>query len=727
MISLTVLGLEFSSILGGGSLDLARGAIAGAIVVGAAFLAGFAVLRRGSAAACALLMVVAAGGLEFAALGFFPSPPSAIIVLLQGVFAASAIIFLSSAIRSARNNAILGGVMFAAALTLLGLGVLNIALHSDLSGLMRAGLVGVGALAVILSAYEAIRGDTGAQLILPGALIAAAGPAAATLLGGEAFPLLSHALFTFGVLTASLVSLAEGITPRITGWPLQPGAAGRDFIEKHDDTPSTPDAPTQSELLRVSENQLAQVLDYSGVAVWDWTRGDAHQTRSFGKLMGAAGEEVFTPEALRSFIHKSDIARFESKILDQNEGDGGFDIALKLHNGEPVRMRGARAIDKAGGLERLVVLLERTRESKRSINRPQSANKDPALALAAGAAAVPTLKPKRRAENNKQEAIAKGGKSTERRANVGGDRRTAKTSLPELTAQVTVALNKDRLEAAFQPIVDLKNDQIVGYEALVRWPDGVEEAPNAGPEDIVRAAQAAGKGRDLVRMMLTAAASFMAKKLKSKQDRPLFVALNVSVTQLLEESFIDDVRKAISSNKLPGGALVLELTEAEQITDAAKCAAVFAKLKKTGAALAFDDFGAGFSSLSNLQKFSFDYLKIDKSFIGELTDNDKKDDGGASKIVASVAGLGRDLGMKVIAEGIENSEAANIARSMGCHFGQGFLFGEAKLEGAGGADRRPAKGALIERKTHSNSRGRPAEEKPERKRGWSSLWSKGLR
>ena len=725
MLSLTALGLEASSVLGGSSIDLIRGVIAGAVVVGAAFLAGFAVLRRGSAAACALVMVVAAGALEFAALGFFPSLPPAIVVLLQGVFAAAALIFLSSAIRSARNNAILGGVMFAAALSLIGLGVLNIVLQADLSGLMRSGLFGVGAFAILLSAYEAFRGDAGAQLILPGALIAVVGPIAAMTMSGGSLTLAPHGLFIFGVLTASLVSLAEGLTPRVTGWPLETHPVdSTNGAVSHS-------APTQSELLRVSENQLAQVLDYSGVAVWDWTHNDAHQTNSFGQLMGADGDGVFTPEALRSFVHKNDLGKFDASVFGKIDSDGGFDQSVKLHNGNQVRMRGARAIDANGELERLVVFLEPVNHRKNgggSSEKKTLAASTVASAASAGAGLKSDAAEKNDAGKKDAKLADVDGPIVERRKDPETDRRKPRASLPELAAQVTTALKKKKLEAAFQPIVDLKSERVVGYEALIRWPEGAEEAPNAGPEDIVRAAQAAGLGHDLARMMLTSAAAFLAKTLKGKKQDQVFAALNVSVGQIMESGFVDDVKKAISSNKLPAGALVLELTEAEQINDVSKATAVFEKLRKAGAALAFDDFGAGFSSLSNLQKFTFDYLKIDKSFIGELTSAAAEDDGGAAKIVASVAGLGKDLGMKVIAEGIESREAAETALSMGCHFGQGFLFGGPELEGAEGKKRQSSKEPAQEKPNSIaalRSRNSDVDDTPERKRGWKSIWSKG--
>ena len=120
------------------------------------------------------------------------------------------------------------------------------------------------------------------------------------------------------------------------------------------------------------------------------------------------------------------------------------------------------------------------------------------------------------------------------------------------------------------------------------------------------------------------------------------------------------------------------------------------RLKEAGAALAFDDFGAGFSSLSNLHKFSFDYLKVDKSFIKKLGD-----DADAAKIVGAVARLGADLGMTVIAEGVESTALAEAAHKNGCRLGQGFAFGDAERS----ASKTPASGdASSDAKTADTSK-----------------------
>jgi EAL domain-containing protein (putative c-di-GMP-specific phosphodiesterase class I) len=119
---------------------------------------------------------------------------------------------------------------------------------------------------------------------------------------------------------------------------------------------------------------------------------------------------------------------------------------------------------------------------------------------------------------------------------------------------------------------------------------------------------------------------------------------------------------------------VLELTEADAVSDSALAGDVFRKLKNSGVALAFDDFGAGFTCLSNLRKYDFDYLKIDKSFTSDLESG-----GDGAKIVGSLASLGKDLGLKVIVEGIESKSASSKARHIGCAYAQGYAFGKPLL------------------------------------------------
>jgi len=596
--------------------DLGRGAIAGALVVGAAFLAGFAVFRRGVAAACALLMVLAAAALEFSWLGLFAEPDPRLALFFQGLFAAAAILFLSSTIRVARDNALIGGLMFALALTLVGIGIINFTGRAEVAGLMRYAFGGVGLLAIALAASQAVR-DEGARLLLPG--IAAVIAAGVLAVSGQAGPFAVHALFTLGVLGASLVALTESNRPRVSEHGLRMRASAEAVDLPPPAMQTAGEGASPEDVLQVSENQLAQVLDYSGISVWDWSAEGAHQSPGLATLMGTStGPRPFTPNEMRAFIHRDDQLRFDRKVLSGEDGDGSFDFHVRLVDGRSVRLRGARAADPHGLVERLVVFAEPAAEAPRALRAP------------------------------------------------GGD----ETRPDALALAFPDALQKGDISTVFQPIVSLETGDVVGFEALARW-RGPGGADRTGAEDLVRAAQTAGRGRDLALLTLRSAAARLSEMIEQSGNRELFAAVNLTVAQICLPKMADEIRTIIEQHSLPSKSLVLELTESEEVGDVVKAEAAFRAIRAAGAALAFDDFGSGFSSLRNLSRFEFDYLKIDKSFIAEAGGG-----GDGAKIARALASLGRELGLVVIAEGVESQSLAETARALGCTFGQGYAFGK---------------------------------------------------
>ena len=614
-------------------MDMARGAIAGGFIVAGAFLAGYAAIRRSGLAVCALLMVAAAAALEFSWLGFLPAVSPNVTVLLLALFAAAAIIFLSASVGAARHNALLGGVMFTAALVIGGMGLINFFDRVDLAPLMRWSVIGVGGLAALLALTQAFRGDIGARLILPGVALAIAAPFIGPLGGfveAGSLSLAPHGVFTLGIIAASLVSLTEGAAPQFGRSHAAHNESAHDFLAHNDERHSEFDDQHQQRDEIVLDSQIARVLDYSGVAIWDWAPEKINQTESLPSLLGADSTAPFTPDALRNFIHKEDAARFEEEVLAPI--DGPFDVALKLFDGRLMRLRGARAANnESGQLERLVAFIE-------------------------------TASPKFTPSKNSGVDKSKVRKATEAVV--------VPTAVTPASAKLAAALEKGDIIAAFQPIVTLEDKHIAGYEALARW-RGQENGADEGPETFVKAAEAAGKGDALAEIMLNQAAVFLSDKIKKENRDDLFVAMNVSWRQMRSPSFAKAVSKAISKFKLPKNALVLELTEGDAVSDEDDAGKVFKSLKEAGAALAFDDFGAGFTCLSNLRKYDFDYLKIDKSF---ATDLESAGDG--AKIVASLASLGENLGLKVIVEGVESEKAAAAALELGCAYGQGFALGK---------------------------------------------------
>lgn len=610
-------------------LEFARGAIAGAMVIAIAYLAGLAVFRRSAAATCALLMVVAASAMQLGWLGVIAAPSAKLGVLLQGIFGAAAIVYLSATIRAARENTLLGGVMFIAAVILVGIGLFNLFIPGgDASGIMRGGVFGVGLFALGVSISQAGR-DPAARLVLPGVLLALAAPFAGMAFGAGGNAMLAfNALFTIGVVAASLVAMVEpAVKLNVHGHHVDAPV----FAHSVEPAPRAAAEPDPEQLLKVSENQLAQVLDYSGIAVWDWTTEGSHQTDGFAKLMGADTSSAFSPSTIVEFFHKDDRAKFEANVLGGGQADGAFDAVMRLTDGKQVRFRGARAVDGVGGVERVVAFAERVSPFS---GKGKSLAPEAALGAVAALAKPEALKP------------------------------------DPLGAAISEALAKNQLSTAFQPIVSLTTGEIAGYEALVRWPGENGGPDKAGPEALIQAAEAIGKDAEVTRFVLKAATDYLASQMKALKRRDIFMALNISVTQLKDKDLVSDVRAAIDEHDLPKKALVLEITESQAITDIVEAGAKFHELKTAGAALAFDDFGAGFSSLTNLQSFEFDYLKIDKSFVEGLARG-----GDNAKIGRAIAQLGRDLGLTVIAEGVENPETAHAAQEAGCALAQGFEFG----------------------------------------------------
>ncbi|MFN0022572.1 MAG: EAL domain-containing protein [Parvularculaceae bacterium] len=658
------------------SLDLTRGAIIGAMLISAAFLAGVAVLRSSAAAFSGFVMVASAGIVLAFWLGLAGEPGPALSPLLQGIFAASALIFLSATAPLVSGNRFLGGVLFAGALSILGIAILNVALIGEATSLQRMGLYAAAAAIVGISGIDALRGDSGARLILPGAILACAAPLVFGMGGIGAFALAPQAMFAVGVLMASLVALVSPAAGRaMTGFG---GDLSSQRFDGGDRTHGGRRNASQSphDAARVSENQLAQVLDYSGIAVWDWSRMANHQTASFGELMGADCDGAFTPEALREFIHPEEVHRFEHGIFGPSEGDGGFDEVIRLIGGNAVRMRGARAVAKDGDLERIVIFLERS-----ECVGAHEAVKPDALKLAAvsltGAAAIAA--PAERCHDiasPHHNHTHRDHAAADRHENRRHDDPAVAKSLAPANAEVIRAVDDGSVTAAFQPIVSFETGKVCGAEALLRIMRDGALVEGEGAEEFVRKAAIAGRGRAVASAMLKQAAAHAADRIKAG-DTSYFASVNISASQLLSEDFVADVRSTISEHRLPPRALVIELTEAERLVETPEAARVLKALRSAGAALAYDDFGAGFSSLSNLHRYEFDFLKIDRSFLDDIAAN-----GGKKKIASALAKLGRDFGMTVIAEGIESEQTAKIAKAIGCKMGQGFHLGSPAIAGA---------------------------------------------
>jgi len=260
---------------------------------------------------------------------------------------------------------------------------------------------------------------------------------------------------------------------------------------------------------------------------------------------------------------------------------------------------------------------------------------------------------------------------------IGGDRievfkpsmRARKTDRLTLESDLRRALERDEIIVLYQPIVRLEDRSIAGFEALARW-----DHPKMGrtsPSEFIALAEEIGLIAELGMFVLERTARQLSAWQRSMRQRDaIFVSVNLSSRQLLRQDLINDLRTVIARTGLARGTLKLELTESLVMENPEHAAQMLQRIRELGAGLALDDFGTGHSSLAYLQRFPFDTLKIDQSFVRT---NGK---GTRPVILRSMVSLAHDLGMEVVAEGVETDSDAVELYQLGCEYAQGFHFGE---------------------------------------------------
>lgn len=227
--------------------------------------------------------------------------------------------------------------------------------------------------------------------------------------------------------------------------------------------------------------------------------------------------------------------------------------------------------------------------------------------------------------------------------------------------ELSNALATRAFELYYQPIVKADGGAIVGVEALLRW-----NHPSRGfipPAVFVRVAENAGLMDQLGEFVLRRALADAARW------PDLYVAVNLSPVQVRDRKFVDLVAAILQENAFPPARLVLEITEGVLIDDPETAKLRLQDLRKLGVRLALDDFGAGYSSLTYLQRLPFDKLKIDRGFVAALEHS-----ANTGVIIQAIVALGRALGMSVLIEGVETEEQRVLLRLAGCNEMQGFLF-----------------------------------------------------
>jgi len=229
------------------------------------------------------------------------------------------------------------------------------------------------------------------------------------------------------------------------------------------------------------------------------------------------------------------------------------------------------------------------------------------------------------------------------------------------------ALDRHEFVLFYQPEIDLTTCKIVGLEALIRW-----NHPERGmipPMDFIPLAEECGLILPIGDWGLAETCGQIQRWCREDPCHgSLRVCVNLSARQFSREGLADHVEALLRQSGISSRQLGLEMTESSLIPNMRIALEVLGSLRKLGVSLLMDDFGTGYSSLNHLHTFPFDVLKIDRSFVGRMTEGDQP-----LQIVRTIIELARVLGMDVVAEGIETCEQYRLLRKMGCRFGQGFL------------------------------------------------------
>jgi diguanylate cyclase (GGDEF)-like protein len=235
----------------------------------------------------------------------------------------------------------------------------------------------------------------------------------------------------------------------------------------------------------------------------------------------------------------------------------------------------------------------------------------------------------------------------------------------QLEMDLRSALQNDEFFLVYQPTFDLRDMSPTGLEALIRW-----NSPTRGliqPDDFIPTLEETGLIVEVGRWVLEEACRQGAKWREAGHE--IGMAVNVSARQLDTDQLVSEVRDALSSSGLEPSALTLEITETSLMRNAQETARRLAAIKELGVRLAIDDFGTGYSSLAHLQQFPVDALKIDRSFISGLTDNQE-----GETLLHALVQLGKALSIETLAEGIEHQQELSLLQDEQCDSGQGFLF-----------------------------------------------------
>jgi diguanylate cyclase (GGDEF)-like protein len=230
------------------------------------------------------------------------------------------------------------------------------------------------------------------------------------------------------------------------------------------------------------------------------------------------------------------------------------------------------------------------------------------------------------------------------------------------------ALDREEFRVVYQPIVSLDNGELAGFEALIRW-----QHPERGfvnPADFIPLAEDTGLIVPIGLWILRKACQQLAKwQWQAAGNRDLFMSVNLSSKQVAQPNLVTEIHDILEETSVAAKHLKLEITESAVMQNAEMSARLLKRLKALGVQLSIDDFGTGYSSLGYLHRFPVNTLKIDRSFVGRIGEAAEN-----IEIVRTIVSLAENMGMEVVAEGVETLSQLTQLRKLNCRFGQGYLF-----------------------------------------------------
>ncbi|MFD1473638.1 EAL domain-containing protein, partial [Ancylobacter polymorphus] len=264
---------------------------------------------------------------------------------------------------------------------------------------------------------------------------------------------------------------------------------------------------------------------------------------------------------------------------------------------------------------------------------------------------------------------------------VGGDRievfrpnmRTQKLDRLTMEQDLRQALQRGEISVLYQPIVDLATRRIAGFESMMRW-----QHPTLGtltPDDFLGLAEDSGLIVDLGLFVLDTAARQLGVWQRTLRGEPIFICVNISSRQMLRHDLLQDLKAVLARNVVAPGTLKLELSESLAMENPEYTSQILTRMRELDAGLTLEDFGSGYSALAYLQRFPFDSIKVDRTFTKALGRSGNK----AQRpiILRTIVNMAHDLGMDIIAQGVETEQVAAALGKLGCRYGQGRFFGEA--------------------------------------------------